>query len=136
VLVAVRQLSDGHIPSWRGSRERYALPPAAASSCWLLPLLSAAGPGPHPRDLPGAVTVPAAVTIASVAAARISLTPAAASLIPIAASPALNPATPTLGNTENTLSRPVSTSSRATAPRGPASSTSTPPAGAAPAHPP
>ena len=52
----------GHIPSWRGSCERYALPPVAAGSRWLLlllsPLLSAAGPVPHFRGLIGAVTAP------------------------------------------------------------------------------
>jgi hypothetical protein len=32
----------GHIPSWRGSCERYALSPVAAGSRWLLPLLSSA----------------------------------------------------------------------------------------------
>jgi hypothetical protein len=40
----------GHIPSWRESSERYALPTVAVDSGWLLPLLSpllsAAGPGP------------------------------------------------------------------------------------------
>ena len=52
----------GHIPSWRESCERYALPPVAAVSGWLLlllsPLLSAAGPVPHLRCLPAAVTAP------------------------------------------------------------------------------
>ena len=52
----------GHIPSWRGSCERYALSPVAGGSRWLLlllsPLLSAAGPVPHLRGLPGAVTAP------------------------------------------------------------------------------
>jgi hypothetical protein len=46
----------GHIPSWRGSRECYALSPIAAGSRWLLlllsPLLSATGPAPHFRGLP------------------------------------------------------------------------------------
>jgi hypothetical protein len=46
----------GYIPSWRGSRECYALSPVAAVSGWLLlllsPLLSAAGPVPHFRGLP------------------------------------------------------------------------------------
>jgi hypothetical protein len=50
----------GHIPSWRESCERYALSPTAASSGWLLPLLSpllpAAGPVPHLRGPYGAVT--------------------------------------------------------------------------------
>ena len=36
----------GHIPSWRESSERYALPTVAVDSGWLLLLLSAAGPGP------------------------------------------------------------------------------------------
>jgi hypothetical protein len=52
----------GHIPSRRGSSERYALPTVAADSGWLLLmlslLLSAAGPGPRLRGLPGAVTAP------------------------------------------------------------------------------
>ena len=52
----------GHISSWRGSYERYALWPVAAVSGWLLlllsPLLSAAGPGPHLRCHPGAATTP------------------------------------------------------------------------------
>jgi hypothetical protein len=48
----------GHIPSWRGSRERYALPPVAAGSRWLLLLLSTADPVPRLRGLPGAVTAP------------------------------------------------------------------------------
>ena len=52
----------GHIPSWRGSCECYALSPVAGGSRWLLlllsPLLSAAGPGLHLRGLPGAVTAP------------------------------------------------------------------------------
>jgi hypothetical protein len=48
----------GHIPSWRGSCERYALSPVAAVSRWLLLLLSAAGPVPHIRGLLGAVTEP------------------------------------------------------------------------------
>jgi hypothetical protein len=52
----------GHIPSWRRSCKRYAPSPIAAGSCWLLlllsPLLSAAGPVPHLRGLPGAVTAP------------------------------------------------------------------------------
>ena len=52
----------GHIPSWRGSRESYALSPVADDSGWLLlllsPLLSAAGPVPHLRGSPGAVTAP------------------------------------------------------------------------------
>jgi hypothetical protein len=46
----------GHIPSWRESRERYALSPVADDSGWLLPLLSpllsAAGPVPYFRGLP------------------------------------------------------------------------------------
>ena len=45
----------GHIPSWRGSCERYALPPVAADSRWLLlllsPLLSADAPVPHCHGL-------------------------------------------------------------------------------------
>ena len=52
----------GHIPSWRGSCERYALSPVAAVSRWLLlllsPLLSVAGPVPYLRGLLGAVTEP------------------------------------------------------------------------------
>jgi hypothetical protein len=52
----------GHIPSWRGSCGSYALSLVAAVSGWLLlllsPLLSAVGPGPHLRGLPGAVTAP------------------------------------------------------------------------------
>jgi hypothetical protein len=36
----------GHIPSWRESSERYALPTVAVDSGWLLLLLSVAGPGP------------------------------------------------------------------------------------------
>jgi hypothetical protein len=48
----------GHISSWRGSCERYALPPVAAGCHWLLLLLSAAGPVPHFRSLLGAVTAP------------------------------------------------------------------------------
>ena len=48
----------GHIPSWRGSCELYALSPAAAGSRWLLlllsPLLSAAGPSSsHLLAMPG-----------------------------------------------------------------------------------
>jgi hypothetical protein len=49
-------------PSWRGSCECYPLWVAAVGSRWLLlllsPLLSAAGPGPHRRGLPGVVTAP------------------------------------------------------------------------------
>ena len=52
----------GHIPSWRGSCESYALSAVAAVSGWLLlllsPLLSAVGSGPRFRGLPGAVTAP------------------------------------------------------------------------------
>jgi hypothetical protein len=52
----------GHIPSWRGSCGSYALSPVAAISRWLLlllsPLLSAPGPVPPLRCLPGAVTAP------------------------------------------------------------------------------
>jgi hypothetical protein len=52
----------GHIPSWRGSCESYALPTVADVSRWLLlllsPLLSAAGRVPHLHGLPGAVTAP------------------------------------------------------------------------------
>ena len=48
----------GHIPSWRGSCERYALSPVAAGGRWLLPLLSAADPVPHLRGFPGPVTAP------------------------------------------------------------------------------
>jgi hypothetical protein len=46
----------GHIPSWRGSCESYALSPVADDSGWLLlllsPLLSAVGPVLHFRGLP------------------------------------------------------------------------------------
>jgi len=52
----------GHIPSWRGSCERYALLPVADVSRWLLlllsPLLSAPGSVPYLRGLPSAVTAP------------------------------------------------------------------------------
>ena len=47
-----------HIPGWRGSCERYALSAVAAGSRWLMPLLSAAGPIPRLRGLPGDVTAP------------------------------------------------------------------------------
>src|SRR6185437_13445607 len=52
----------GHIPSWRGSCECYALSSVAVGSRWLLlllsRLLSAGGSVPHLRDLPGDVTAP------------------------------------------------------------------------------
>jgi hypothetical protein len=52
----------GHIPSWRGSCQRYALSLVADVSGWLLlslsPLLSAADPVPHLRGLSGAVAAP------------------------------------------------------------------------------
>ena len=55
----------GHIPSWRGLCECYALSPIAAVSGWLLlllsSLLSAAGLVPHLRGFPGAVTTPCPV---------------------------------------------------------------------------
>jgi hypothetical protein len=53
----------GHIPSWHGSCERYALSLVADGSRWLLllllsPLLSAAGPVPISEHLPGTMTAP------------------------------------------------------------------------------
>ena len=58
----------GHIPSWRGSCERYPLSPVAAGSRWLLLLLSAAvrgndnarrpGPGRHHQLCVGVPPVP------------------------------------------------------------------------------
>jgi hypothetical protein len=48
----------GHIPSSCEPCECYALWLVAADSGWLLLLLSAAGPGPHLRGLPGPVTAP------------------------------------------------------------------------------
>jgi hypothetical protein len=51
----------GHIPSWRGSYECYALPPDAAACRWLLLLLSpllsvASGPGACETILTWAMT--------------------------------------------------------------------------------
>ena len=48
----------GHIPSWRGSYERYPLLLVAASSRWLLLLLSADGSLSHLRGLFGAAPPP------------------------------------------------------------------------------